>query len=207
MNKLKLQSNLRNLIARGTFAVIACSGFITANAAEAGKPIGDAARGAISWGQNCARCHNMRDPGEFRDDQWRSIVTHMRLRASLTGLQQRDVLAFLQSSNNPLPLKESSTIVTKKNSELVLSGKEIYNKTCIACHGPDGAGALPGIPNLTKPDGRLSKPDGVLLQNINNGFQSPGSSMSMPAKGGNPNLTEADIQAVLEFLRESFGKK
>ncbi len=57
------------------------------------------ARGAQTWADNCARCHNMRDPKELRDDQWRAVVSHMRVRGGLTGQEARDVLAFLQGSN------------------------------------------------------------------------------------------------------------
>jgi len=60
---------------------------------------GDIGRGASLWSQNCARCHNMRDPKEFRDDLWKPIVTHMRIRAGLTGSDTRDILAFLKASN------------------------------------------------------------------------------------------------------------
>ncbi len=70
--------------------------------AHAGQDQPDAAafaRGAQAWADNCARCHNMRDPKEFRDDQWRPIVAHMRVRAGLTGQEARDILLFLQSSN------------------------------------------------------------------------------------------------------------
>jgi len=57
------------------------------------------ARGAQAWANNCARCHNMRDPKELRDDQWRAAIGHMRVRAGLTGQEARDILAFLQGSN------------------------------------------------------------------------------------------------------------
>jgi cytochrome c1 len=57
------------------------------------------ARGAQTWANTCARCHNMRDPKELRDDQWRTAVAHMRVRAGLTGQEARDVLVFLQGSN------------------------------------------------------------------------------------------------------------
>ena len=68
---------------------------------RAGEPdtSGDMTRGAKLWADNCARCHNMRDPKEFRDDQWRVIVTHMRVRGNLTGQDTRDVLKFLQAAN------------------------------------------------------------------------------------------------------------
>lgn len=74
--------------------------------AEAADTVGSApadpmqfVRGAQTWGDNCARCHNMRDPKELRDDQWRAVVAHMRVRGNLTGAEARDVLAFLQGSN------------------------------------------------------------------------------------------------------------
>lgn len=57
------------------------------------------ARGAKTWADNCGRCHNMRNPRELRDDQWRAAMAHMRVRAGLTGEETRDVLAFLQGSN------------------------------------------------------------------------------------------------------------
>lgn len=57
------------------------------------------ARGAQTWANTCARCHNMRDPKELRDDQWRAAMAHMRVRAGLTGQETRDVLVFLQGSN------------------------------------------------------------------------------------------------------------
>lgn len=63
------------------------------------QPPGDMSRGVMLWADNCARCHNMRDPKEFRDDQWRVIVTHMRVRAGFTGQDARDMLKFLQDSN------------------------------------------------------------------------------------------------------------
>lgn len=60
---------------------------------------GNVGQGAKAWAENCNRCHNMREPNEFRDDLWRPIVYHMRVRAGLTGQETRDILKFLQFSN------------------------------------------------------------------------------------------------------------
>lgn len=57
------------------------------------------ARGAKAWGDNCARCHNMRDPKDLSDRDWKVVTTHMRLRAGLDGQDVRDITAFLQASN------------------------------------------------------------------------------------------------------------
>ena len=87
------------------------------------------------------------------------------------------------------------------------NGKAVYETTCIACHGAGGKGEIPGVPDFTKKKSPLSKSDAELFQNLLNGFQSPGSFMEMPAKGGNPDLTEQDIQDVILYLREEFEKK
>ena len=85
------------------------------------------------------------------------------------------------------------------------TGKAVYSQTCVACHGANGKGAIPGVADLTDKNGSLSKTDAELIKNITEGFQSPGSFMAMPPKGGNPGLTEADIAAVLAYVRSVFG--
>jgi cytochrome c1 len=60
---------------------------------------GDFARGAKLWADRCSSCHNMRDPKDLTDSEWEATVTHMRIRAGLSGQDARDILAFLQKSN------------------------------------------------------------------------------------------------------------
>lgn len=200
-----LSAILRGLLASGVFATFLLAGSLPGPAMAADDNAGDIHAGAISWAQNCARCHNMRGPMEFRDDLWKPIVTHMRLRAGLTGKQQRDILAFLQASNNPLPAT-SPADMTGEAAAATLTGEQVYNQTCVACHGVDGKGRMPGVPNFTAPDGPLSKPDDILVRHILEGFRSPGSPMAMPPRGGNPDLNTADIRAVVGYLRASFGR-
>ncbi len=78
-----------------TFAALSSGAAAETAAGDAADPL----RGAQSWADNCSRCHNMRDPKELRDDQWRGVVAHMRVRAGLTGKEARDILKFLQESN------------------------------------------------------------------------------------------------------------
>jgi len=85
------------------------------------------------------------------------------------------------------------------------AGEDVYSQTCVACHGVNGKGAIPGVADLTDENGSLGKSDAELIMNITEGFQNPGSFMAMPPKGGNPGLTEADIKAVLAYLRTTFG--
>lgn len=167
---------------------------------------GEFMEGAKTWANNCSRCHNIRDPQDLRDDQWITSVFHMRIRAGLTGQQTRDVLTFLQESNKMFTAEPGVPAETAASPGNVFSGSDIYSQTCIVCHGANGKGMVPGAPDFTRSEGSLSQSDEVLMQNIIKGFQSPGSPMAMPPNGGNANLTTADIQAVLGYLRESFGK-
>lgn len=77
---------------------------LLALAAAVGSAVGqepkpDLKKGAQLWSQNCARCHNMRPPDERSDRGWEIVVTHMRLRANLTGQDARAILEFLKSAN------------------------------------------------------------------------------------------------------------
>lgn len=166
---------------------------------------GDFANGSKLWAENCGRCHQVRNPQDLRDDQWITTVFHMRIRAGLTGGEARDILTFLQASNTVIPPTAVAVTTAKVATNVpVQTGKEIYTQTCVACHGPDGKGALPGVPNFGLANGPLAKSDDILMQNISSGYQSPGSPMPMPPKGGNPSLTEPGIAAVLQYLRDTF---
>ena len=178
-----------------------------AMAADYPEP-GDFSSGSRVWAENCNRCHNVRDPRDLRDDQWITTMFHMRIRAGLTGRETRDILTFLQASNTVITAdKKLSAVTTEQATENLRSGEEIYAQTCVACHGADGKGALPGVPNFSRTDGPLGKSNEILQQNILLGYQSDGSPMAMPPKGGNPALTEADIASVLRYLREAFEQK
>jgi len=166
-------------------------------------PQGDYATGATVWAQNCGRCHNIRDARELRDDQWYTTVFHMRMRAGLTGQETRDVVAFLTASNKPKRKVIIGNVpVASSSGAGKADGQAIYNQTCVACHGGNGKGTLPGAPDFTKAGGVMSKSDDELIKNITNGFQSPGSPMAMPAKGGNSSMTAADVKAVLAYIHK-----
>ncbi len=174
---------------------------------------GDIARGAQGWVNNCSRCHNLRPANEYNAQEWQTILMHMRLQAGLTGQQVQDIYAFLA----PQPVAENTSETDPSNTTsqnghknitvASLSGKEIFEKTCQACHGADGKGVIPGAPDFSSknsPLKNLSKE--VLLKHIENGFQSPGSPAAMPPRGGNPNLTDQELSEVLEYMEKTFNK-
>ena len=163
--------------------------------------------GAKLWADNCAKCHNIRDPQDYGDGQWKAIMQHMRIRAGLTGSETRNILQFLQKSNDPIRIekveKDQKQKVEKDQKQKVdlINGKRVYNTTCIACHGKDGKAILPGVPNFNQNNSVLKVKDKAeLIRNVINGYQSKGNILAMPAKGGNPNLSNKDIEDVIEYL-------
>ena len=73
----------------------------------------------------------------------------------------------------------------------------VYASICAVCHDADGAGAMPGVPDLTVPSGRLAKPDDVLVRSIVDGVETPGAQVAMPPSG----LEASDARALLSYLR------
>jgi len=170
---------------------------------------GNSSKGSILWAHNCNRCHNLRGPEDLRDDQWITTIFHMRVRAGLTGQETRDIITYMQASNNrpPSVTKTATTTASSEPTGSAKSGEDIYNQTCVACHGGNGKGLLPGVPDFTSKDSRLNKPDEQLINSITNGFKSPGSPMAMPPKGGNSDLNANDVKSVLKYLHEKFSHK
>jgi mono/diheme cytochrome c family protein len=52
--------------------------------------------GAELYAIHCNRCHQERYPTEFDPARWKTIMTHMRVRANLPAGQAREVLKYLQ---------------------------------------------------------------------------------------------------------------
>lgn len=98
----------------------------------------------------------------------------------------------------------SLLLLDTSHTAFAAEGKALYEATCIACHGPKAQGAIPGVPDLGKSK-RLAQPDAVLVANILDGFQTKGSPLAMPPKGGNPNLTAADAKALVAYMRTLAG--
>jgi cytochrome c5 len=55
--------------------------------------------GAELYAIHCNRCHAERYPAEFTDGQWKTLMTHMRVRANLPAKQARLILDYLQDES------------------------------------------------------------------------------------------------------------
>ncbi len=83
-------------------------------------------------------------------------------------------------------------------------GEKLYLQNCMVCHADDGSGAMPGVLDLDENRAWSMIDDIKLLTRLKQGIQKPDASISMPAKGGNPNLTDKDLKEIIHYMRQSF---
>jgi mono/diheme cytochrome c family protein len=103
-----------------------------------------------------------------------------------------------------------STINTKLSAQDVARGKKIYETRCLACHQSDGG----GVPNMNAPlDGSsnvVGNDIARLVKIIRNGYNErialDGYYYSN-AMTANPDLKDADIAAVLSYVRNNWSNK
>ena len=76
-------------------------------------------------------------------------------------------------------------------------GQQVYQATCIVCHGAGIAGA-PKLADKGQWAKRIAKGVGTLYASAVNGVQ--GSAGAMPAKGGNPALSNAEVKAAVDYM-------
>lgn len=91
-------------------------------------------------------------------------------------------------------------------------GKVLYEQRCVACHQPTGAGLPGAFPPLAGSEWVTGKPD-AMIRIVLHGLQGP-----ISVKGANYNaamipygtgaaMNDADVAAVVSYVRSSFGNK
>jgi len=76
-------------------------------------------------------------------------------------------------------------------------GQQVYQATCVVCHGAGIAGA-PKLDDKGQWAARIAKGVETLYASAVNGVQ--GSTGVMPARGGNPALSNAEVRAAVDHM-------
>lgn len=80
---------------------------------------------------------------------------------------------------------------------VALSGPQVYNSACLACHGA-GIGGAPATGDKAAWNARIAQGPEVLQDHVINGFQ--GSAGYMPPKGGRVDLSDSEILAAMDYM-------
>ena len=85
----------------------------------------------------------------------------------------------------------------KAEATASVDGKSIYGKTCAMCHAAGVAGApKPGDKEAWAP--RIAQGNDTMYKHALEGFT--GDHGMMPARGGNPKLTDEEVKAAVDFM-------
>ena len=78
-----------------------------------------------------------------------------------------------------------------------LSGPQVYNSACLACHGA-GIGGAPILGDAAAWEARIAQGIDVLNDHAINGYT--GELGYMPAKGGRVDLSDEDVAAAVDYM-------
>lgn len=95
------------------------------------------------------------------------------------------------------PVGEVAIGEAKPDAGGVVDGKKIYEGLCQACHGTGAAGA-PKTGDKGAWGSRIGQGKDTLFKHAIAGFT--GKSGTMPAKGGNPALSDEEVKAAVEHM-------
>ncbi len=79
----------------------------------------------------------------------------------------------------------------------LLTGPQVYNEACIACHGT-GIGGAPKVGDIGTWVPRISQGIAVLREHAINGYQ--GSTGYMPPKGARVDLSDKEIDDAVDYM-------
>jgi cytochrome c5 len=79
-----------------------------------------------------------------------------------------------------------------------LTGPQVYNNVCIACHSPPGVGGAPALGNAEAWAPRIEQGMEILVAHAINGFS--GKTGLMPRKGERPDLSDDEVAAAVQYM-------
>ena len=87
---------------------------------------------------------------------------------------------------------------------VLATGHSIFGDTCQNCHGGNKATGAPKVTSTKAWAPRIDQGMDVLIDHALNGFVGP-TYTQMPARGANPDLTDAEVTAAVAFMVWSSG--
>lgn len=97
-----------------------------------------------------------------------------------------------------LKAQQAAAAARPQPGETTLTGEQVFNQVCYACHAPPGAGGAPVVGDAEAWDPRIVKGLETLDQHALNGFQ--GGEGYMPPKGGRVDLSDEEIVAAVKYM-------
>ena len=107
------------------------------------------------------------------------------------------VFVLTQKENQPVNIEKKKSLPPPVMSEL--SGEEVYNSACIACH-MTGAGGAPLLGDTDAWETRVAQGKPLLVERAVEGYM--GELGIMPAKGGRLDLSDEEVENAVTYMLE-----
>lgn len=159
---------------------------------------------------HCQTCHDLQsvaDSAGIRPGAWDAVLDNMRgFGLRISDDQRAKILGYLGTYLGPNPPEPSDTATASAGQDAV-SGVDVFNNTCIACHQEHGEGKKNEFPPLAgNPDLFLSRdfPVMVAINGIDGQIEVGGKKFNnvMPPFDF---LSDGEIAAVINYVRSSWG--
>jgi cytochrome c5 len=104
------------------------------------------------------------------------------------------------AGSEELAARQSARISTPEAVAAPLTGPQVYNAVCIACHAAPGVGGAPALGDGDAWAARIAQGMETLIDHALRGFS--GSTGIMPRKGGRVDLSDEEIIGAVEYMVE-----
>ncbi|MDH3532440.1 MAG: c-type cytochrome [Gammaproteobacteria bacterium] len=104
---------------------------------------------------------------------------------------------YLPGEEHQAAAPKLETAVEPAPVAAALTGPQVYNSACLACHGA-GVGGAPILGDAAAWQPRIAQGMDVLNDHAINGFQ--GSAGYMPAKGGRVDLSDQEVMDAVTYI-------
>lgn len=148
---------------------------------------------------------------DLTDDELKRAIAYMtnqsggNFEAPAVGAEgAADASAASGAASDAAPA--ASDAAPAASATAAVDGKKVFEGLCMACHGADSA--IPGSPKITHNadwTDRIAQGRATLVKHAIEGFT--GKAGMMPAKGGNANLTDAEVEAAVVYMVNQSGGK
>lgn len=79
-----------------------------------------------------------------------------------------------------------------------MTGEQVYNNVCIACHSPPGIGGAPALGDTEAWAPRIAQGMDILVYHALNGFS--GETGVMPKKGERLDMSDEEVIRAVEYM-------
>jgi cytochrome c5 len=108
------------------------------------------------------------------------------------------------AASGELAATQDEPIATNEAVAAPLTGAQVYNAVCIACHAPPGVGGAPALGDGEAWAARIAHGMDTLIDHALHGFT--GSTGVMPKKGERVDLSDEEVIGAVEYMVEQIAQ-